>query len=286
MSLTKFNAQYLPYHETHAFTNIVEDYLKGEPALKDFYQHSPDIVGIKEAISVRKNYNYNRNLLVKELFKQYDSGTIAGKVKANIEALLSDNTFTICTAHQPNIFTGHLYFIYKILHAIKLAEELNEKIAGYNFVPVYYMGSEDADLEELGEICINGKNYKWSTDQKGAVGRMKVDTIFIDLINEIDGQLSVEPFGKEIISLLRQSYSIGKTIQQSTFELVNKLFEDKGLIIFLPDNSELKKEFFPVNQKELLEQFSQKAVAETVAAFPGKYKVKIIIQARVVLSTR
>lgn len=188
--------------------------------------------------------------------------------------MLSPDSFTICTAHQPNIFTGHLYFIYKILHAIRLAEDLKKELPAYNFVPVYYMGSEDADLEELGEVVINGKKYVWQTKQQGAVGRMKIDKPFIELIKEIEGQLSVEKYGNEIISLVKQCYTLDKTIEQATFEFVNTLFGEFGLVVFLPDNAALKNEFNAINTKELTEQFSHKLVAETIAEFPAEYKVQ------------
>ncbi|MEO8771808.1 MAG: bacillithiol biosynthesis cysteine-adding enzyme BshC [Ferruginibacter sp.] len=270
----KFKSHYIPYHKTGAFSKIVVDYLNGESSLKEFYENDPDLAGIKKAIKERKKHKYNRNLLVRELHKQYADFKTNDKVKENINLLLDETTFTICTAHQPNIFTGHLYFIYKILHAIKLADKLNSKIKGCHFVPVYYMGSEDADLQELGEVTINGKKYEWKTEQKGAVGRMKVDKLFIDLMNEIEGQLSVEEYGPEIISLVKSCYTLGKTIELATFELVNNLFEDKGLIVFLPDNAALKNESYAINKRELTEQFSQKAVAETITSFPEKYKVQ------------
>ncbi|MEO6668793.1 MAG: bacillithiol biosynthesis cysteine-adding enzyme BshC, partial [Ferruginibacter sp.] len=270
----KFKSHYIPYHKTGAFSRLILDYLAGESSLKEFYEHEPDTAGIKKAIKDRKKYPYNRSLLVTELQKQYAGFEVNSKVTENINSLLQENTFTICTAHQPNIFTGHLYFIYKILHAIKLADKLNNKIKTAHFVPVYYMGSEDADLQELGEVTINGKKYEWKTAQKGAVGRMKVDKLFIDLLHEIEGQLSVEKHGDEILSLVKHSYSIGKTIEQATFELVNKLFEEKGLVILLPDNAALKAESYTINKRELAEQFSQQAVAATIASFPGKYKVQ------------
>ena len=270
----KFKSHYIPYQKTGAFSKIVLDYLNGESSLKEFYENDPNIAGIKKAIKERKKHTYNRSLLVSELQKQYLHLQTNGKVKDNIDLLLDENTFTICTAHQPNIFTGHLYFVYKILHAIKLADKLNNKIEGCHFVPVYYMGSEDADLQELGEVTINGKKYEWKTAQKGAVGRMKVDKLFLELMNEIDGQLSVEEHGPEIISLVKSCYTLGKTIELSTFELVNKLFEDKGLVVFLPDNATLKNESYAINKRELEGQFSQKAVAETIASFPEKYKVQ------------
>jgi uncharacterized protein YllA (UPF0747 family) len=46
----------------------------------------------------------------------------------------------------------------KFFHAIKLAEALKQQLPQYNFVPVYFMGSEDADLEELNHITIDQKN--------------------------------------------------------------------------------------------------------------------------------
>ncbi len=269
-----FKAQYIPYSKTGSFSKIVTDYLSNVPALQSFYNYTPDITGIKKAIADRKKYTTNRKVLVDELQKQYSSIQTSDRVKANVEQLLQDNTFTICTAHQPNIFTGHLYFLYKILHAIKLADELNETIKDAHFVPVYYMGSEDADLAELGEVNINGKQYRWQTDQKGAVGRMKIDKPFIKLIDEIQGQLSVEPFGKEISEVIKQAYQPGKTIEQATFELVHGLFAEFGLVILLPDNVALKTLFIPVVRKELEEQFSQQTVAETIAQFPAEYKVQ------------
>ena len=48
----------------------------------------------------------------------------------------------------------------------------------YDFVPVYYMGSEDADLDEIGTFTSDGVKYQWKTKQTGAVGRMKVDKEF------------------------------------------------------------------------------------------------------------
>ena len=269
-----FKAKYISYRQTGSFSKIVTDYLDNHSSLQKFYNHPPSIDGIRKTIAARKDHQTNRALLVSELHKQYKTAQSNEKVSANIDALLHENTFTICTAHQPNIFTGHLYFIYKILHAIKLAGELKKEIPGCNFVPVYYMGSEDADLEELGEVTINGKKYEWHTKQKGAVGRMKTDQAFIALIAEIEGQLSVEKYGKEIIALVKETYTLNKTIEQATFEFVNSLFADYGLIILLPDNAVLKNEFAAVNTKELSEQFSHKLVAETIAQFPAAYKVQ------------
>ncbi len=267
-------AQFISYSQAGVFSKTVTGYISGSKALQPFYLHPVSVNGIQAAIAQRKLYNTNRQLLVNELKKQYSTVTTSEKVTDNIERLLLPNTFTITTAHQPNIFTGHLYFVYKILHAVKLAAFLEQEIAGNNFVPVYYMGSEDADLEELGHVFINGHKYEWQTKQTGAVGRMKVDKALVKLIDDISGQILVEPFGETIIVLLKNCYKEGSTIEQATFQLVNELFKDYGVVVLLPDNAALKAAFAPVIEKELEEKFSHKAVAETVSAFPAEYKVQ------------
>ncbi len=272
--MTRFLAQQIPYAVSKAFSSIATDYVAQASVLQPFYEHHPNLQGLKNAIAARKKIKTNRAVLVSQLKKQYEGLALTSKLEANIESLLNENTFSITTAHQPNIFTGHLYFIYKILHAIKLAEELQTQISDCNFVPVYYMGSEDADLEELGEVTINEKKYTWETKQVGAVGRMKVDKNFVALIDAIEGQLLVEPFGAEIMALVRKAYTLDKTIEQATFEMVHALFAGYGLVVLLPDNATLKREFIPIVRKELEEQFSNKAVTETMGKFPAEYKVQ------------
>lgn len=268
------HASYIPYRETGSFSKLVSDYIDGAPILQPFFEFSPDLEGIKNAIAQRANFPVDRSTLVAQLTRQYEGITTSGKVKENIRSLANGNAYTICTAHQPNLFTGHLYFIYKILHAIRLADTLSSKMPDFTFVPVFYMGSEDADLEELGQVNMHGKKIVWDTAQTGAVGRMLVDKKLVSLIDEMEGQLSVEAFGTEIISLVRRFYVPGQTIEKATLLFVNELFQAFGLVVLLPDNSALKRLFIPIVKKELLEQFSSKAVSETIANFPGEYKVQ------------
>lgn len=273
--MQRFQATYLPYADTRAFSLLVLDYLQQDPVLESFFDYAPTLAGIKEAIRKRKQFSVNRELLVDTLQQQYKSMPNSEAVSLQIASLADENTFTIVTAHQPNLFTGHLYFIYKIIHAIKLAEELNAHDLGCRFVPVYYMGSEDADLDELGHVDVEGKRYAWETRQTGAVGRMKIDAALIKLIDAIEGQVGVLPHAQEIMPLLKQCYTLGKTIGQATFELVHALFGSYGLLVFLPDQRAYKAAFAEVMQRELNDSFSYALVQETVSRFPDNYKVQV-----------
>lgn len=268
------NATQLSYRQTNAFSRIAVDYAEQSESLQPFYTYAPTLDGIKKAIEARKDFPTNRKVLMQELTKQYASITSTTAVQQNINALLQENTFTVTTAHQNNIFTGPLYFIYKILHAIKLAAHLKEVMPENNFVPVYYIGSEDADLDELNHIQLDGKKMIWATNQTGAVGRMKIDKGLLQLITEIDGQLSVLPYGKEVVELLKSCYQNGDDIQTATFKIVNELFGRFGLLVLLPDNSELKRLALPVFKDELLHQHASGIVGKTSAKLGELYKVQ------------
>ncbi|MEP7238812.1 MAG: bacillithiol biosynthesis cysteine-adding enzyme BshC [Ferruginibacter sp.] len=264
----------ISYESTGSFSKMVLDYVKGDEQLRPFYAQPVSVDGIKKTIEERKTFATDRKLLVDVLQKHYADTKPTAQQLQNIQRLANDNCFTVTTAHQPNIFTGHLYFIYKILHAIKLCEKLKVEMPENNFVPVYYMGSEDADLDELGHIYINGAKHEWKTNQSGAVGRMQVDKALVQILDSIEGEITVHPFGKEIVDLMKACYETGTTIEQATFKLVNALFGEYGLIVLLPDDADYKSAFIPVVEKELKEQFSHPIVEATSKLFPRQYKVQ------------
>lgn len=263
----------LPYKQTSYFSKIITDYIAQSSSLKPFYTQPVSLQGIQAAMAEKQTSPLNRELLVAELEKQYCSITTTDNVKNNLKLLLDASTFTITTAHQPNIFTGYLYFIYKILHTIRLAQTLKEKFPEKNFVPVFYMGSEDADLEELSKIVLNGDKIVWDTKQKGAVGRM--NTKGLDkLITRIAGEINVQPHGAELIALLKECYTANTDIQTATFKLVNALFGEYGLVILIADNASLKRQMINVFKDDLLHQIPSAVVEKTISKLSEHYKVQ------------
>jgi bacillithiol synthase len=265
----------LPYRQTNCFTKIILDYLDRAEDLKPFYGHAPSLQGIQKLVAQRQKFSTSRKVLVDELKRQYREVVQSDAVGKNIEGLLSENTFTITTAHQPNIFTGPLYFIYKILHAIKLSEYCRASLPQYNFVPVFYMGSEDADLDELGHFYLNREKIVWNTKQTGAVGRMKIDKELLTLISQLEGQLSVLDYGNEIISIVKDCYKEGTLIQDATFKLINSLFGEYGVIVLIPDNALLKKQAIRIFENDLLNETPSVIVEQTAnRLMSADYKIQ------------
>jgi len=258
-----FAAQRIPYQLTGAFSKIVLDYLNGADFLNSFYDADPSIEGVKQIIERKSKQEVDRKSLVNTLTEQYAVLATSEKINKQIALLAKETTFTVCTAHQPNLFTGPLYFVYKILHAIKLANELKQQLPAFDFVPVYYMGSEDADLAELNHFYVDGKRYEWTTSQTGAVGRMQVDKALLALIDELEGQVSIYPYGKDWVDLLRSCFKMGATIQQATFQLVHHLFESYGLVVLIADHPILKATMQKVFEDDLLKHIPSQIVTNT-----------------------
>jgi bacillithiol biosynthesis cysteine-adding enzyme BshC len=295
----KFKANSITYRSSGLFTALINDYIETKGTAQSFVNYAANKEGYKKAIEQRASFPTNRKVLVEVLQNQYTQlakdinvANVQNKnnnnalnnslntkeafalVNVNVNLLLKENTFTVTTAHQPNIFTGPLYFFYKILHTIQLATELKKQFPEHNFVPVYYMGSEDADLQEVGSYNLAGEAYQWNTKQKGAIGRMKVDDELIKLLQNLEGYWSVQPAGKDALEILKQAYQKGKTISEATLALVHAYFGKYGLVVLQPDDTKLKALFIDVMEKELRTGFSQKAIGATKEKLASTYHVQ------------
>jgi bacillithiol synthase len=295
----KFKANSITYRSTGLFTALINDYIEAKGTAQSFVNYAASKEGYKKAIEQRASFPTNRKVLVEVLQNQYtqlakdiNDTNVLNKnnhnalnnslntkeaftlVNDNVNLLLKENTFTVTTAHQPNIFTGPLYFFYKILHTIQLAAELKKQFPKDNFVPVYYMGSEDADLQEVGSYNLAGEAYQWNTKQTGAIGRMKVDDELIKLLQNLEGYWSVQPAGKGALEILKQAYLKGKTISEATLALVHAYFGKYGLVVIQPDSTQLKALFIDVMEKELRTGFSQKAIGATKEKLASTYHVQ------------
>ncbi|HBS12011.1 MAG TPA: bacillithiol biosynthesis cysteine-adding enzyme BshC, partial [Flavobacteriaceae bacterium] len=142
--------QTIPFHKTGYFSKTICDYLAEDKKIKPFYNNFPDLDGFKQQIKDKKMSGRaeSRPILVKSLEKQYQYLNSSAKTAQNIQSLLSENTFTITTGHQLNLFTGPLYFLYKIVSVLNLVERLKIEFPERNFVPIYWMATEDHDFDE------------------------------------------------------------------------------------------------------------------------------------------
>ena len=255
----------ISYQNSGYFTPMMNDYLNQESSLQSFYNRFPTIDNFENQIKEKQqNYNsHNREILVSVLKKQYEGLSISELTRNNITTLSKENTFTITTGHQLNLFTGPLYFLYKIISTIKLTTELKKKYPDNNFVPIYWMATEDHDFEEINYFNFKGKKIKWNKESTGPVGRLSTEGLQ-ELISVFEIEIGSGINANELKKLFESAYGNTDSLANANRKLANELFGTYGLVIIDADDSELKSQFIPNIKEELLQNTSYKCVSETI----------------------
>ena len=245
--------------DTNYFSSLMLDYIEQKEQLQPFYNRFPTKENfILQAEEKLKNYS-NRSVLVDALTDQLKNLELSKKQKKNIEALKAENTVTITTGHQLNLFTGPIFFFYKILQVIKQAKELNKTQDKINFVPVFWMATEDHDFDEINHFRFGDRIIHWEKEHGGPVGQLSTD----GLEDVFKSFLSILPNGikkDKLKDLIESSYLKEATLTEATRKLVHLLFKDYGLLMLDGDDKKLKETMIPTFEKELLSQTSYEAV--------------------------
>jgi len=266
----------ITFQESGYFSKLIVDYLNQKKEIQTLYNRFSSLSEFGAQITEKKqNFSSDRTTLVQALHNQYKGITVSEITQHNIKALLSENTFTITTGHQLSLFTGPLYFIYKIVSAIKTAEVLKEQYPEFHFVPVYWMATEDHDFEEINHFFLNGKKISWNREASGPVGRLSTEGL--DKVFDIlELELGIGTNAKQMKELFRKSYLEHQNLAVATRYLVNELFKDYGLVIVDGDDKELKKQMIPYFKDELLHQKSFNAVQKVLPFFEKEnYKIQV-----------
>ncbi|SHH02943.1 bacillithiol biosynthesis cysteine-adding enzyme BshC [Flavobacterium micromati] len=265
----------ISYQNSGYFSPLMNDYLDQKSNLQPLYSKFPSIENFENQIFNKKNNfdHSSRKNLVTVLQKQYLNVETSHFTQQNIKALLVDNTFTVTTGHQLNLFTGPLYFLYKIISAINLTNELKVKYPESNFVPIYWMATEDHDFEEINYFNFKGRKFRWNKDSSGPVGRLSTAGLE-DLFEVFSVELGSSTNALALKKLFEEAYLNNNNLADATRYLANVLFGSYGLVIIDADNSDLKSSFIPYMKEELLNQSSYKLVVETAEKLKG-YTIQV-----------
>ena len=255
----------LPLEKTGYFSKLICDYVAKDAKLKPLYNRFPDVDGFKGQIEEKGKHftQAQRNVLHSSMQNQYKNTDTSKGTAANIDLLKEKNTFTIVTGHQLNLFTGPLYFLYKIISTINLTKQLKKEYPDSNFVPIYWMATEDHDFDEINYFNFKGLKFQWNKEASGAVGHLptkgleEVFTLYSKTIGDSNN-------AKKLKELFENAYLKHDNLTNATRFLANEIFKDYGLVIVDGDDVDLKKTLIPYMKKDIFEQTAFKKVSETI----------------------
>jgi bacillithiol synthase len=250
----------IPFSDTGYFSKLITDYTSRAEAVKTFSRRFADTDAISDLLQVQYPLKIDRNILSDSILHQYDGIEVPEQVETNIRQLRNENTFCVVTAHQLNLFGGPLYFVIKIANTISLCRKLKEQFPDQHFVPVYWMGSEDHDFEEVNHIRLFSKQLSWEDKQGGAFGRYSTETLG-PLTDQLKEVLGADADRDGLLEIIHTAYSLPR-IEQATRYLVNAFFGTHGLIIVNGDDRVLKAAMIPTFEEELFGRASEPLVQE------------------------
>lgn len=262
-----FSLTEIPYADTGQFSRIVTDYLSEDEKLKPFYGRFPHPENFGAQIDEKRAHFPHRKALAEALRAQYAG---AGLKCRAVDVLEEAQAYTVTTGHQVCLFTGPVYFIYKIITAVKTCRELALKYPSARFVPVFWMATEDHDFAEANHFRLRSARFEWESGQGGAVGRMSADGLE-EVAARLEAALGTGYSAGALVRLFREAYLGHADIAGATRFLVHALFGKYGVICVDGDDPALKSLAVPAFRRELFEGIAAPAKEETDAALAEHY---------------
>ena len=245
--------------KTGIFSNLFLDYINKEKHVAPWTNGFPELASFAKLINETSLDQANRIILQACQKNQYLNIPTTVAVKTSIDLLGNSNTFTVCTGHQLCLFTGPAYFFYKIISCIQFCRQLKKEFPENNFIPVYWMASEDHDIDEIRSTFFFSKKIEWNTNGKGKAGRLAL-TNLKDLLVELEKLTDNNNNGVEILEKFNMFLDESNHLAEFIARIVNYWFGNYGLIVLDPDVVELKKIFKSEIENELISQTAIKQV--------------------------
>jgi bacillithiol biosynthesis cysteine-adding enzyme BshC len=269
----------ISFRNTAYVSKLICDYVENRAELKSLYNRFPTIVNFKAQFEAKQSTfsSDKRAVLVKTLTAQYSQFQTTALTTKVIKSLENKNTFTVTTGHQLNLMGGPLYFLYKIISTINLAKTLKSTYPQQNFVPVFWMATEDHDFDEINHFNFQNKRFQWTQNTSGAVGRLSTSNLteFIEVFSKALGNSS---HALELKALITNAYTTTTNLADATRFLVHSLFGSDGLLCIDGDDSTLKRLCIPHIKSELTHQKSFNYVSATnkcLKAIDDSYKPQV-----------
>lgn len=226
----------IAFHKLPHQPKLFRDYLSDFPRVSKFYSHAPTFAAVKKAAQ-KLVFPGDRRRAVADILRRQNSAWGGGALTGENLDRLGDGAVAVVTGQQVGLFSGPAYAAYKALGAIQMALELTR--AGIPAVPVFWMATEDHDLDEVRHVSWfhNGKRIRYELPARPGseqpVGEIALGQPIHALADEAAGFLAAA--GSELLaSFLRESYRAEETYASAFGKLFARLFADHGLVLLDP----------------------------------------------------
>jgi len=224
------------------FTTFVNDFEK----LAHYYNGNPfkNEEICKRADSFR--FHGDRANIVNALTSFNNQFDPPEPVQNNLKRLKDERSLAVVTGQQVNLYGGPLYTVFKTITAIHHARKMEEQLQR-PVVPVFWLGDEDHDYDEIKSVAFPRRNnitsfsYESPVKAPYAVSEITFDDTYGDFRNSVFEIMRTTDFTKKLWNMLDDCYKEGATFGQAFGRLMTRLFGQHGLVLAGSHDVELKK---------------------------------------------
>jgi bacillithiol synthase len=256
--ISSMESQCLSFREIPQTTKLFSSFLEDFSAVSRFYAHAPSAEGVLAAArQVHLDPAVRRKVVevLREQNARYaPGGALDVEVARNLDRLAA-GAVAIVTGQQVGLFSGPAYSIYKALSAMRVAAETTRR--GIEAVPVFWLATEDHDLEEVNHSFWNTRDGLARYDLpevEGDAGRRVGEILLGPAIEQIVATAAATlegSFAEEVARALRESYASGETYGSAYGKLMARLLAGRGIIYIDPLDERFHRLTAPVYRRAL-----------------------------------
>ncbi|MEE8225162.1 MAG: bacillithiol biosynthesis cysteine-adding enzyme BshC [candidate division NC10 bacterium] len=235
---------------------IFRDYLKGAPALRDFYRWDPREPQ-EQLLQFLTSRSYPRDQLVAILTDQNRAWGAGNVLLESIARLRDPQAVMVVAGQQVGLFGGPLYTLYKALTAVTVARQVESQWR-VPCLPLFWMDSEDTDFAEIDHLSLPDHQDQMvllrytPTEGYGAdlPATHGISSTIGDVFAALEQAVGSAQCQESVLKLLRDCYSPGTTLVHAFGRLLSTLLAERGLIVVDPSDPRLKGLARPLFQQE------------------------------------
>src|SRR6266853_797540 len=239
-------------HQPKLFVEYLDHFEK----VKLFYSHPPAMPAVAR-VARKLDYPRERRTEVASILYRQNIALGAGAETLSNLDRLEKGAVAVVSGQQVGLFSGPAYSVYKALTAVQIAEELRRD--GISAVPVFWMATEDHDLDEVRHATWfdKGKLVRFElpsiAETARPVGRISLGTQVEPLVQEASELLANQ--GSDLLAqYMVESYRPEETYGSAFGKLFARLFAQHGLVLMDPLDADLHKVAARLYQHALAER--------------------------------
>ncbi|MBZ5545129.1 MAG: bacillithiol biosynthesis cysteine-adding enzyme BshC [Acidobacteriia bacterium] len=238
----------IPYTRVPHSSKLLQDYLYHFDRVAGYYTGAPFEPASYQSLAGKlRGFLPERKSLLEILKRQNRAFGCGEATFLNIDRLGDPGAFAVVTGQQVGLFSGPVFTLYKALTAVRLAQSLSEQ--GLPTVPVFWLASEDHDLDEVAQTTVLDEEYGSVVlsdsgerpSPRSPVGLVKLTEGIAATLDRLETALPPGDARDALLQDLRQCYQPGAGWGAAFGRLMARLFKPWGVVLVDPLDADIQR---------------------------------------------